>query len=101
MPDINQSHIQSFLDYLKFQKRYSLHTIRSYGDDLTQFFDYLELHYGQVSPEKINHGHSILKRSGDARVIFVHSYFVSNVELPAGINPFEYSNSKYSNPQKY
>lgn len=42
-------YIQAFLDYLKFEKRYSVHTIRSYHDDLIQFFDFLELHYGQVS----------------------------------------------------
>ena len=29
--------VQSFLDYLKFEKRYSAHTIRSYQDDLVAF----------------------------------------------------------------
>lgn len=29
--------LQSFLEYLKFEKRYSAHTIRSYQDDLMQF----------------------------------------------------------------
>lgn len=33
--------IQSFADYLKYQKRYSQHTLRSYTDDLAQFGDYL------------------------------------------------------------
>lgn len=32
---------QSFLDYLKFEKRYSQHTIVSYENDLAQFFAYL------------------------------------------------------------
>jgi integrase/recombinase XerC len=32
--------VQSFLDYLKFEKRYSVHTIRSYQDDLIQFLQY-------------------------------------------------------------
>lgn len=32
--------VQSFLDYLKFEKRYSAHTIRSYQDDLIQFIQY-------------------------------------------------------------
>jgi integrase/recombinase XerC len=40
--------IQPFLDYLKFEKRYSVHTIRSYGDDLIQFFDFLEIQYGKL-----------------------------------------------------
>jgi integrase/recombinase XerC len=52
-----QTSIQSFLDYLKFQKRYSPHTIRSYQDDLVQFFDYLELQFGKVSLGEINHNH--------------------------------------------
>jgi len=34
--------IQSFVDYLKFEKRYSLHTVRAYTDDLDQFFYYLD-----------------------------------------------------------
>jgi len=44
---------QSFLDYLKFEKRYSVHTIRSYQDDLIQFFDFLATTYGAVSIKEI------------------------------------------------
>lgn len=55
MPGSNQTSIQSFVDYLKFQKRYSPHTIRSYQDDLIQFFDYLHLQYGKVSLTEISH----------------------------------------------
>jgi integrase/recombinase XerC len=33
--------IQSFADYLKYQKRYSQHTLRSYTDDLLQLGKYL------------------------------------------------------------
>ena len=33
--------IQSFLDYLQFEKRYSLHTIEAYRNDLEQFFLFL------------------------------------------------------------
>lgn len=39
--------IQSFIDYLKFEKRYSAHTIRSYNDDLFQFFQYLNSNFGE------------------------------------------------------
>src|SRR6266487_3345822 len=35
------SHIQSFLDYLRFEKRYSQHTLISYQNDLEQFFKFL------------------------------------------------------------
>ncbi len=38
----NFNEIQSFIDYLKFEKRYSAHTIRSYHDDLIQCFTFLE-----------------------------------------------------------
>ena len=37
--------IQSFIDYLKFEKRYSAHTIRSYHDDLVQFFSFLDTQF--------------------------------------------------------
>lgn len=36
------SEIQSFLDYLRFEKRYSQHTIISYQNDLEQFFKFFE-----------------------------------------------------------
>jgi integrase/recombinase XerC len=40
--------IQNFIDYLKFEKRYSSHTIRSYYDDLEQFFGFIELRFGEM-----------------------------------------------------
>ena len=46
--------IQSFIDYLKFEKRYSVHTIRSYQDDLISFFDYIEVQFGGVSLPEIS-----------------------------------------------
>ena len=49
MTDKNYPIIQSFIDYLKFEKRYSVHTIRSYHDDLIQFFDYLDQQFGKLS----------------------------------------------------
>lgn len=48
MPDIPPLFIQSFLDVLKYERRYSSHTIRSYHDDLTQFFDYLQMQFGEM-----------------------------------------------------
>jgi len=35
------SHKESFLQYLQIQKRYSLHTVRSYLNDLDQFYSFL------------------------------------------------------------
>ena len=41
-------HIQLFLDYLSFQKRYSRHTITSYQNDLTAFFDFLLTRFSET-----------------------------------------------------
>ncbi len=41
MPVPQYPQLQTFLDYLKFEKRYSQHTIISYQTDLEQFFAYL------------------------------------------------------------
>jgi len=40
MPDL-QYPIQDFLNYIKFEKRYSQHTLISYQNDLEQFFTFL------------------------------------------------------------
>ena len=47
------SFIQPFLDYLKYQKRYSQHTIISYQTDLIDFFDFVTLKYGDLSLPEI------------------------------------------------
>ncbi|MEP7108439.1 MAG: tyrosine-type recombinase/integrase [Ferruginibacter sp.] len=54
MPQSYQSLIQSFLNYLKFQKRYSPHTIISYQNDLSGFFDFIELQFGTTALGDIN-----------------------------------------------
>lgn len=46
--------IQSFIDYLKFEKRYSAHTIRSYHDDLIQFSVFLDAQFGNVNLKEIS-----------------------------------------------
>jgi len=53
MPISQQQLIQTFLDYLKFQKRYSQHTIISYQNDLTDFFDFIERQFGLTSLNEI------------------------------------------------
>lgn len=42
--------IQPFLDYLKFEKRYSFHTITAYEEDLQQFFAYLHEQFNMQEP---------------------------------------------------
>ncbi|MFT4016959.1 MAG: tyrosine-type recombinase/integrase [Agriterribacter sp.] len=42
-PDsIYHIYLQSFIDYIKFEKRFSQHTVIAYEKDLEQFFTYLE-----------------------------------------------------------
>ena len=53
MPINSHSQIASFLDYLKFEKRYSQHTIISYQNDLEQFFTYLTNEYDSPSVSDI------------------------------------------------
>ncbi|HVK96856.1 MAG TPA: site-specific integrase, partial [Flavisolibacter sp.] len=51
----NQQATQEFLNYIKFEKRYSQHTITSYQTDLTYFFDYLVCQYGEIKLPDISH----------------------------------------------
>jgi integrase/recombinase XerC len=47
--------IQSFIDYLKFEKRYSIHTLTSYGKDLQLFFEYVSARFGETPIKEINY----------------------------------------------
>lgn len=53
MPPSVEQTIQEFLDYLKFQKRYSQHTIISYQNDLHSFFNFLQQQFGHTLLEEI------------------------------------------------
>lgn len=54
MPLTETYPIQEFLNYLTFQKRYSKHTIISYQNDLTGFFDFIFLQYQSVDLKEIS-----------------------------------------------
>lgn len=54
MPVLSPHLIQSFLDYLKFQKRYSQHTIISYQNDLLSFFDFVSAGFGEMEMTQLN-----------------------------------------------
>jgi integrase/recombinase XerC len=45
--------IQSFSDYLKFEKRYAQHTLVSYHTDLHSFFDFIALQYGPTPVQEL------------------------------------------------
>ncbi|MDP4263018.1 MAG: tyrosine-type recombinase/integrase [Bacteroidota bacterium] len=55
MPVLTRPDIQLFLDYLKFEKRYSLHTVISYETDLAAFFDFLDDKFGKLPLKDISH----------------------------------------------
>ncbi len=46
--------IREFLNYLTFQKRYSRHTIISYENDLTGFFDFVAMQYNSLDLAEIS-----------------------------------------------
>jgi integrase/recombinase XerC len=52
VPDIYP--VGEFIDYLRFEKRYSAHTVRAYQDDLSQFFQFLSDQYGTLPVQEIS-----------------------------------------------
>jgi integrase/recombinase XerC len=53
MPIPQYPQLPAFLDYLKFEKRYSQHTLISYQNDLAQFFAYLVSQFDAPPVDKI------------------------------------------------
>lgn len=47
--------IQPFVDFLKFEKRYSQHSIISYQTDLISFFDFVVTHFDETPLPQITH----------------------------------------------
>jgi integrase/recombinase XerC len=71
MPVSETSAIQTFLDHLKFQKRYSQHTITSYENDLSIFLDFIIIQYGllpltEITPAIVRTWLASLKQDGIA-----------------------------------
>lgn len=54
MPVSEQAIIQSFINSLQFEKRYSLHTVEAYHNDLIQFFDYLHTQFGEMDLSQVS-----------------------------------------------
>ncbi len=55
MSALTLSSIQPFFEYLKYEKRYSAHTLSSYHTDLSDFIDYLDTQFGGMALTAINH----------------------------------------------
>ncbi len=49
--------ITDFLQYLKFEKRYSQHTLTAYHNDLLQFQNFIEEQFGISTPTEVTHFH--------------------------------------------
>ena len=71
-----KNHIEAFLDYLRYEKNYSPHTLKSYGRDLEEFTRYLEPGTaGKIALEALDHitirdflGHLVGKGNGKRSV---------------------------------
>src|SRR6478609_1288616 len=84
--------IQPFLDYLKFEKRFSQHTILAYENDLTAFWDFIITQYGELKPSEISHLYirtwlASLKDAGltaksiNRKISTLKSYFKYNMKV--------------------
>lgn len=56
MFNTSYTQVSSFIDYLKYEKRYSQHTIISYQNDLEQFFAFLTSQYDAPPVKSITSG---------------------------------------------
>ena len=48
-------HIDSFFDYLTYEKKYSAHTINSYKNDINQFLEFINHQQDSISISEINY----------------------------------------------
>lgn len=55
MAELTHPSIRSFLEYLKYEKRYSAHTILSYQNDLADLVEFLESRFDGIALTDINH----------------------------------------------
>ena len=56
MPLLSRQAIQPFIGYLKFEKRYSHHTVTAYQADLNDFIEFVNGQFGETRLEALNHG---------------------------------------------
>ncbi len=80
------NHIIQFINYLKFQKRYSIHTLTAYEKDLSSFEDYLKEKVGEedlvnVAPALVRSwlatlkGENISSRSINRKISSLKSFY--------------------------
>lgn len=56
MPLISLQTIQPYIEYLKFEKRYSAHTLTAYKADLYEFTEFVKTQFGETDLASIHHG---------------------------------------------
>jgi integrase/recombinase XerC len=85
-------HISAFTDYLTFQKRYSQHTVTSYKNDLTGFFNFIDAQYGLISLPEIKVSmvrswlallkeHKITSKSINRKISTLKSFFKFQLKM--------------------
>jgi len=84
--------LQQFTDYLRFEKRYSVHTLLAYQTDLEQFFAYLQSQYDSIPITEINgsmikswlaeiKGNEISSKSIKRKISSLKSFFKFHLKL--------------------
>jgi len=77
---------EQFIEYIKYEKRYSPHTVTAYQNDLTQFFDFLEHQYDLRGIDGVDHmiirswliyliGLEISERSVNRKITTLKSFY--------------------------
>jgi len=54
---MDEARLQDFLQYLRFEKRFSAHTLSAYENDLRQFYVYIATQFDALTLFEINHFH--------------------------------------------
>ncbi|MFN5021135.1 MAG: tyrosine-type recombinase/integrase [bacterium] len=86
MPIPEHPILSPFLDFIKFEKRYSAHTYRAYADDLTAFFSFAQAQFdvsqaAQITPGMIRSWmasltlQKVLPRSINRKISSLKSFF--------------------------
>ena len=61
---MKDKHLQGFLDYLTYEKRYSAHTLRAYQRDIEQFAAATDVAWDEVKPDQVSSMVAKLRRRG-------------------------------------
>jgi integrase/recombinase XerC len=110
MPVQNRPELQAFLDYIKYEKRYSAHTLISYETDLRDFEVYIGRNYGDLALKKMTHGfirgwlaelkeNGLTSKSINRKISALRSFFkyhlrVGNLDASPMVNVIAPKNAK-------